>query len=177
MSRIGRWCDVQWFSKCILQYVVSVLHHHKSYLIERVTERRMQSSDREMALRCFSGHHLIHFTSNCHHVAEYFGQKLISFNAKLSSVLFSGSVMSDSLRPHEPQHTRPPCPSPTPGVNPNSCPLSLWCHLTISSSVIPFSSCLQSFLTSGAFQMSQLFASSVQNTGVSALTSVLPRNT
>ena len=90
---------------------------------------------------------------------------------------FSCSVVSDSLRPHESQHTRPPCPSPTPGVYPNSCPLSRWCHLTISSSVVPFSSCLQSFPTSGSFQMSQLFASCGQNVGVSASTSVLPTNT
>ena len=93
------------------------------------------------------------------------------------SVQFSCSVISDSLQPHELQHTRPPCPSPTPGVYPNSCPLSRWCHLTISSSVVPFFSCLQSFPTSGSFQMSQLFTSGGQNTGVSASTSVLPMNT
>ena len=80
----------------------------------------------------------------------------------MSSVQFSRSVMSDSLRPHKPQHTRPPCPSPTPRVYPNSCPLSRWCHLTISSSVIPYSSCLQCFPTSGFFEMSQLFASGGQ---------------
>ena len=85
--------------------------------------------------------------------------------------------MSDSLRPHELQHSRPPCLSPIPRVYPNSCPLSRWCHLTISSSVIPFSSCLQSFPTSGSFQMSQLFASGGQRIGVSASTSVLPMNT
>ena len=85
--------------------------------------------------------------------------------ALLISVLFSRSVVSNSLRPHEPQHARPPCPSPTPGVYPNSCPLSQWCHLAISSSVIPFSSCLQSFPTSGSFQMSQLFSSGGQNIG------------
>ena len=85
--------------------------------------------------------------------------------------------MSDSLWPHELQHTRPPCPSPTPGVYPNSCPLSQWCHLTISSSVIPFSSCLQSFPTSGSFQMSQVFLPGGQNIGVSASISVLPMNT
>ena len=90
---------------------------------------------------------------------------------------FSRSVLSDSLRPHEPQHTRPPCPSPTPRVYPNSCPLSRWCHLTISSSVVPFSSCLQSFPTSESFQMSQLFASGGQSIGVSASTSVLTMNT
>ena len=93
------------------------------------------------------------------------------------SVMFSHSAVSDSLRPHEPQHTRPPCPSPTPRVYTNLCPLSRWCHLTISSSVIPFSSCLQSFPTSESFQMSQLFASSAQSIGVSASTSVLPMNT
>ena len=98
-------------------------------------------------------------------------------NSFIQSVQFSRSVMSDSLGPHEPQHTRPPCPPPTPGVYPNPCPLSWWCHSTISSSVIPFSSCLQSFLASGSFQMSQLFASGGQSIGVSASTSVLPMNT
>ena len=87
---------------------------------------------------------------------------------------FSHSVMSDSLWPHEPQHTRPPCPSPTPGVYPNFCPLSRWCHLTLSSYAIPFSSCPQSFPASGSFQMSQLFASGGQSIGVSASISVLP---
>ena len=85
--------------------------------------------------------------------------------------------MPNSLRPHGLQHIRPPCPSPTPGVYPNSCPLSRWCHPTISFSVISFSSCLQSFPESGSFQKSQLFASSGQSTGVSASTSVLPMNT
>ena len=94
-----------------------------------------------------------------------------------SSVQFSRSVVSDSLPPHEPQHARPPCPSPTPRVYPNSCPLSQWCHPTISSSVVPFSSCLQSFPASGSFPMSQLFASGGQSIAVSASTSVLPMNT
>ena len=94
-----------------------------------------------------------------------------------SSVQFSHSVMSDSLRPHGLQHTRPPCPLPTPRVYPNSCPLSWWCHPTISSSVIPFSSCPQSFQASGSFQMSQLFISGVQSIRVSASASVLPVNT
>ena len=92
-------------------------------------------------------------------------------------LLFSRSVVSDSLWPHGLQHARPPCPSPTPGVHPNSCPSSRWCHPTISSSVIPFSSCPQSFPASGSFQMSQLFASGGQSIGVSASTSVLPMNT
>ena len=93
------------------------------------------------------------------------------------SVQFSRSVMSNSLRPHEPQHTRPPCPSPTPWVHPNPCPLSWQCHPTISSSVVPFSSCPQSVPASGSFQMSQLFASGGQSTGVSASTSLFPMNT
>ena len=95
----------------------------------------------------------------------------------LSSVQFSCSVMSDSLRPHELQHSRPPCPSPTPGVHPTLCPLSQWCHPTNSSSVFPFSSCPQYFPASGSFQMSQLLASGGQSIGVSASASVLPTNT
>ena len=93
-----------------------------------------------------------------------------------SSVQFSHSVMSDSLQLHGLQHTRPPCPSPTPGACSNSCPLSCWCPPTISSSVVPFSSCLQSIPASGSFQMSQFFTSDVQRIGVSALASVLPMN-
>ena len=95
----------------------------------------------------------------------------------LSSVQFSCSVVSNSLRPYEPQYARPPCPSPTPGVHPNPYPLCRWCHTTISPSVIPFSSYLQSFPASGSFQMSQLFASGGQSIGVSASTSVPPMNT
>ena len=95
----------------------------------------------------------------------------------LSSVQFNRSVVSDSLRPHRLQHARPPCPSPTPRACSNPCPSSQWCHPTISSSVIPFSSCLQSFPESGSFPMSQLFASGGQSIGVSASTSVLPMNT
>ena len=82
-----------------------------------------------------------------------------------------------TLRPHESQHARPPCPSPTPGVHPNSCPLNRWCHPAISSSAVPFSFCPQSFPASGSFQMSQLFTSGGQSIGVSASTSVLPMNT
>ena len=96
---------------------------------------------------------------------------------RISSVQFNPSVISDSLRPHERQHTRPPCPSPTPGVYPNPCPSSRWCHPTISSSVVPFSSCPQSLPASGSFQMSQLFATGDQSIGVSASTSALPMNT
>ena len=93
-----------------------------------------------------------------------------------SSVQFSRSVMSDSWRTHGLQHARPPCPSPTAGVYSNSCPLSWWCHPTISSSVVPLSSRLQSFPASGSFQMSQFFASGGQSIGVSASASVLPKN-
>jgi len=85
--------------------------------------------------------------------------------------------MSTSLQPHGLQHARLPCPSPTPGASSNSCPLSRWCHPTISSSVVPFSSCLQSFPASGSFQMSQLFALGGQSIGASASTSVLSINT
>ena len=94
-----------------------------------------------------------------------------------SSVECSRSVASYSVRPHEPQHARPPCPSPTPRVHPNSCPLSQWCHPTISSSVVPFSSCPQFSPASRSFQMSQLFTSGGQSIGVLASASVLPMNT
>ena len=93
------------------------------------------------------------------------------------SVQFSRSVMSNTLQPHESKHTRPPCPSPTPRVYSNSCPSSQWCHPTISSSLIPFSSCPQSFPASGSFPVSQLFASGGQSIGDSASASVLPVNT
>ena len=93
----------------------------------------------------------------------------------LTSVKFSYSVVSDTLRPHGLQHTRPPCPSPAPRVYSNSCPSSQWCHLTISSSVIPFS-CLQSFPASRSFQVSQFFTSGGQRIGASASASVIPMN-
>ena len=103
-----------------------------------------------------------------HHLSKY---------TYLTSVQFSHSVMSDCLRPHELQHARPPCPSPTPRVYPNPCPLSQWCHPAISSSIIPFSSCPQSFPILGSFPMSQLFAWGGQSIGVSASTSVLSMKT
>ena len=96
---------------------------------------------------------------------------------QFSSAQFSRSVMSNSFRPHETQHARPPCPSPTAGVHPNPCPPNPWCHPTISSSVVPFSSLLQSFPASGSFQMSQVFPSGGQSIGVSASASVLPMYT
>ena len=91
------------------------------------------------------------------------------------SVQFSHSVVFDSLWPHESQHTRPPCPSPTPGVHSDSCPSSQWCHPAISSSIVPFSSCPQSLPASKSSPMSQLFAWGGQSTGASALASFLPK--
>ena len=92
-------------------------------------------------------------------------------------LLFTHSVMSNSLQAHKLLYTRPPCPSPTPAVHPNSCASSRWCHPAVSSSVIPFSSCLQSFPASGSFPMSQHFAWGGQSTGFSAVASVFPMNT
>ena len=117
-----------------------------------------------------SGQPLIGFLSllSSLHFLEFY------INGIISSVQFSCSVMSDSLRPHESQHTRPPCPS-TPGVHSDSHPSSQWCHPAISSSVIPFSSCPQSLRASESFPMSQLFAWGGQSTGVSALASFLPK--
>ena len=101
--------------------------------------------------------------------------RLLSIFSLLNTVQFSCSVVSDSLRPHGLQHVRPPCPSPTLRVYSNSCPLSQWCHPTISSSFIPFS-CLQSFPASGAFPMSQFFTLGSQSIGVSASASLFPMN-
>ena len=98
------------------------------------------------------------------------------FLLQFSSVQFSRSVVSGSLWPHGLQHARPPCPSPSSGACSNSCPLSQWCHPTISSSVVPFSSCPQSFPGSGSFPMTQYFSSDGQNVGASASTSVFPMN-
>ena len=101
--------------------------------------------------------------------------EILNLYVQFSSV--QSLIESDSLGSHEPQHTRPPCPSTTPRVHPNPCPLSQWCHPTISPSVVPFSSCPQSLPASGSLPMSQLFTSSGQSIGVSASTSVLPMNT
>ena len=106
----------------------------------------------------------------------YFKCSLVTWGSQLS-VQVSHSVVSDSLRPHELQHARPPCPSPTPGDHSDSCPLSRWYHPAISSSVIPFSSCPQSLPASGSFPMSQLFVWGGQSIGISASASVLPMNT
>ena len=122
--------------------------------------------------------------NNCKNITELNWKVLILwfvsnqfYNCKTwCSVQFSRSAVSNSLRPHGWQHARLPCPSPTPRAYSNSCPLSRWCHPTISSSVVPFSSCLQSFPASGSFQMSQFFASGGQSIGGSASASVLPKN-
>ena len=110
-------------------------------------------------------------------INHWYSWELLQCVTTFSSVQFSHSVMSDSLRPHESQHARPRCPSPTPRVQPNSCPSSRWCHPAISSSVVPFSSCPQSPPASGSFPMSQLFAWGGQSAGVSASASFLPKNT
>ena len=107
----------------------------------------------------------------------YLSSYLCSSSVQFSSVQFSLSVVSDSLRPYGSQHARPPCPSPTPGVHSDSRPSSQWCHPAISSSVIPFSSYPQSLLASESFAVSQLFSWGGQSTGVSALASFLPKNT
>ena len=107
--------------------------------------------------------------NQCRH--EKLGMSII----EAISVQFNRSVVSDSLQPHESQHARPPCPSPTPGVHSDSCPSSQWCHPAISSSVIPFFSCPQSLPASESFPMSQLFAWGGQSTGVSAIASFLPK--
>ena len=113
---------------------------------------------------------------NTLHILEVYISNSLKICLKMQ-LLFSLSVMSYSFWPHESQHARPPCPSPTPGVYPNSCTSSQWCHLAISSSVIPFSSCPQSLPASESFPMSQLFTWDGQSTGVSALASFLPKNT
>ena len=130
-----------------------------------------------------SGKLLDHWTlMSCQGVEE----KLVNYTEKVkevqnwtrqifSSVQFSCSVVSDSLRPHESQHARPPCPSPTPTVHSDSHPSSPWCHPAIWSWVVPFSSCPQSLPASESFPMSQLFTWGGQSTGVSALASVLPK--
>ena len=110
-------------------------------------------------------------------ICEMPKKNVASFTGLSSSVQFSRSVVSSCLRPHESQHARPPCPSPTPRVYSNSCPSSQWCHPAISSSVTSFSSCPQSLTASGSFPMSQPFASGGQSIRVSVLASVLPMNT
>ena len=126
-------------------------------------------------MRAFTGGLLIRIPClHCCGAGSNAGQGIKNLWA--TSIQFSRSVVSNSLQPHGLQHARPPCPSPTPGVYSNSCPLSQWCHPNISSSVVPFSSCLQSFQASGSFKISQLFTSGGQSIGVSASASVFPMN-
>ena len=132
----------------------------------------MLTSSHIYSLSFHTGHLII--TSNFFPVCGWFPGPL--FSCFCHSVQFSSPAMSNSLRPHRLQHARPPCPSPTPRVYSNSCPLSWWCHPTISSSVIPFSSCFQSFPTSGSFLVSQFFSLGGQSIGISASASVLPMN-
>ena len=161
-------CKSHWIVICILlyEYFISILGKHVCAL---------GSSDRHGGSMKSDFWHIfilepIVIAVTCHVNYE-------SKGVQFSSVQFGRSVMSDSLWLHELQHARPPLTSPTPGLYPNSCPSSQWCHPTISSSVVSFSSCPQSFPASGSFQMSQLFASGGQSIGVSASTSVLPMNT
>ena len=123
---------------------------------------------------CLASMHRLFFDLPLWHI-NHFSMKKILLEHALSQ--FSHSVVSNSPWPHELQHARLPCPSPSPGVHPNSCPSSRWCHPAISSSVVPFSSCPQSLPASGSFPMSQLFAWGGQSIGVSTSTSVLPMNT
>ena len=119
--------------------------------------------------------HLIRWnTISCVILVDGFSSKSLKI-IQIRSDQISHSVMSNSLKPHESQHARPPCPSPTPGVHSDSCPSSQWCHPAISSSVVPFSSCPQSLLASESFPMSQLFTWGGQSTGASALASFLPK--
>ena len=111
-----------------------------------------------------------------HHLMLFSPTYIYVIFRRYDSVQFSHSVMSESLRPHKLQDARPPCPSPTARVHPNSCPSSWWCHPAISSSVVPFSSCPQSLPASESLPMSQLFAWGGQSTGVSALAPFLPKN-
>ena len=134
----------------------------------------ISSSRRSSPLRdqtCISS---VSFTAGRFFTAEPLG-KFVYIHIYM--VQFSHSVVSNPLQPHESQHSRLPCPSPTPGVYPNPCPSTRWCRPAISSSVVPFSSCPQSFPASRSFPMSQLFAWGGQSTGVSASASVLPMNT
>ena len=128
------------------------------------------------ALSLFQHQGLFKWVSSSHQVAKVLEFQLQHIYIYISSVQFSHSVVSNSLRTHGLQHTRPPCPSPTPGPYSNSCPLSRWCHPTISSSVVPYSSCFQSFPASGSFPMKQIFSSGGQNIRASASASVLRMN-
>ena len=162
------------FHSCI---ICIFMHSFHTYVfIKPLLERSLQLLLLQMSLQagaynCFLLQMSLQAVAHIH--VRFYLKKSENIHA---NVQFSCSVMSDSLRPHEPQHARPPCPSPTPRVYSNSCPLSRWCHPTISS-VVPLSSCPQSFPASGSFPMCQLFTSGGQSIRLSASTSVLLMNT
>ena len=150
-----------------LQYHIEQIHHHKNLLCSTYSF-------------LYPLNYWHHWLSLLYHIeCFYYPKDLLHaiYSYLPTSVQFNHPVVSDSFPPHGLQHVRPPCPSPTPKVYSNSCPLSWWCHPAISSSVIPFSSCPQSLPASGFFPMSQLFAWGGQSIGVSASASVLPMNT
>ena len=147
----------------------SLQNIHRQYLGINGTKKYERSIWRQLYWGTSTSTSLVcNRKTNCMKKCYYFMSKSI-FRLSISSIQFSRSVMSDSLQPHELQHTRPPCLSPTPGIHSNSRPSSRWCHPAVSSSVVPFSSCPQSLPASGSFPMCQLFAWGGQSTGVSAL--------
>ena len=151
------------------------------YLIQNNFINNLFTTDILICLLLPQCYRLVCFNSHLHNkllaTGINFCKNLSLCQSTMCSVQFSRSVVSDSFRPHESQHSRPPCPSPTPWVHSNSRPSSRWCHPAISSSVVPFSSCLQSLPESESFPTSQFFTWGGQSTGVSALASVLPMNT
>ena len=172
----------RWRSGCSsllsVTWRLSPLMAHEVYLCIRLesSASRKHRGRKKEKMGCSDALHLGRDILSKNNCWENNRKKKRNYICRFSSVQFSHSVMSDFLRPYGLQHTRPPCPSPTPGVYPNSCTLSCWCHPTISSSVTPFSSCLQSFPASGSFPMSQLLTSGGPGTGVLASTSVLAVN-
>ena len=176
----------------LLQKKITFLEAHKSLKIRKVTQwKKKKCISKDYVTRyskCLRDTALLIFTTllenmwlllfyYCFTTTEISENTNVRLTFIFSLVQFSHSVVSDSLWLHGLQHAKPPCPSPTPGVYPKSCPLIPWCHPAISPSVIPFSSCPQSPPASGSFPMSQLFTSGGQSIGVSASTSVLPMNT
>ena len=137
----------------------------------------LQARVLEWGAIAFSVYIYIYTCTNTNVYIHIYAHITVCTYTHISSVQFSRSVVSDSLQPHALQHARPPCPSPTPRAYSNSCPSSGWCHPTISSSVVPFSSCLQSLPASGSFPLSQFFSSGGQRIGASASASVFPMNT
>ena len=182
MNREAWWATVHGFTKSQTQlsdceWLTLLVHTIRYYLIYRNELTRAIYNNKFKSYKLmFSKWSKAQNNTVSFHLNKIQKKQHYSILTRDASVQFSRSVVSDSLRSHEPQHARPPCPSPTPGLYPNSWPLSRWCHPIISSSVVPFSSCPQSFPASGSFPMSQLFTSGGQSTGVSASASVLPMN-